>query len=109
MNTEQATIIFNEVDDYAEVSIDGGQPRRYWTITEAAIYAGLSGATEVEAREVDGEQLAQILFWFGKARERKAKLEAAAAKASWRAFHGKGARHMSRDRFGKFRGLALEY
>jgi hypothetical protein len=109
MNTKTAVIIFNEADDYVEVSVAGGQPRRYGTITEAAIYAGLSGATEVEAREVDGEQLAQILFWFGKAQERKAKLEAQAAKASRRAFHGKAARHMSRDRFGKFRGLALEY
>jgi hypothetical protein len=105
----KATIIFNEIDSYAEVRIETAKPRRYPSVIHAATYAGLAGATEVEVREVSAEQLAEIVFWFGKGQERRAKQEAEAAKWSRRAFNGKGARQMGRDRFGKFRGLALEY
>jgi hypothetical protein len=109
MDKVTAVITYNEIDDYAEVRIETAAPRRFPSVIYAATFAGLAGATEVEAREVGAEQLTEIVFWFREARARREKQEAQAAEWSQRAFHGKGARQMIRDRFGKFRGLAIEY
>jgi hypothetical protein len=110
INKKQAVIIYNEIDGYTEVTIDGGRPSRFDSIKDAAFCAGLRGATEVEVRELsDGDMLVEVLVWFRKGQARYENQEAQAARWSRRAFNGKGARQMGRDRFGRFRGLAIEY
>jgi hypothetical protein len=108
----KATIIFNEVDDYAECVIDGEPAKRFQNVYLAAAHAGLQGAAEFEVKEIDCEHLEGVLFWFQHGLARRAKQEATAAKQSRAAFYGPRAqrnREMGRNRFGRFRGLAREY
>jgi hypothetical protein len=101
MNKVTAVITYNEIDDYAEVRIETAKPRRYPSVIYAATFAGLAGATEVEAREVSAQQLTEIVFWFRQAQERRAKQEAEAARWSRRVFASAGGHRMHKGRFSR--------
>jgi hypothetical protein len=105
----KATITINEVDSYSEVSIDGGRPERYPNLWGAALKAALAGATDYEVGPaLTMDQVAEFKAATAKGQELRADTEARWERLGKLVFSPRR-RAMGRDRFGKFRGLAIEY
>jgi hypothetical protein len=105
----KATITINEVDDYTEVIIDGGKAERFPNLWAAAVHAALAGATDYEiGPALTMDQVAEFKAATAKGQELRADAEARWERLG-RAVFSPRRRVMGRDRFGKYRGLAIEY